>query len=155
MNLYTMDITISQIKTLRELTGAGVADCRHALEESNGDIKKAQELLSNETSIKAEKKQDREIKDGLVVSYIHGNGKIGVLLEMGCETDFVAKTADFVTLVHEIAMQVTAMDPANLEELLEQDYIRDGSKKIKDLISTVVAKTGENIKVGRFVRYEI
>jgi len=150
-----MDITITLIKTLRDLTGSGVADCRKALEESNGDIKQAQEILAKTASSKADKKQDREIKDGLVTSYIHGNGKIGVLLELGCETDFVAKTDAFKNLSHEIAMQITAMDPQNLEELLEQDYIRDGSKKIKDLISAVVAKTGENIKIGRFVRYAL
>ena len=148
-----MDIQL--IKTLRDLTGSGVADCRKALEESNGDITQAKELLAKTASTKAQKKQDREIKDGLVTSYIHGNGKIGVLLELGCETDFVAKTDDFTTLAKEIAMQITAMDPANLEDLLEQDYIRDGSKKIKDLVAGVVAKTGENIKVGRFTRYEI
>jgi len=148
-----MQITITTIKELRDLTGAGVADCRKALEEVCGDIKKAQEILIREASVKAVKKSEREIKNGLVISYLHQGGKIGVLVKMGCETDFVAKTNDFMDLGKEVAMQVAAMDPSDVAHLLDQDYIRDSSKKIKDLVNDVIAKTGENCSVVEFSRF--
>lgn len=144
---------------LREETGAGIMNVKKALDDSNGDIEKAKKILFAQGVEKAEKRKDREIKAGLVYSYIHGGevnfGKVGVLVKIGCETDFVAKTEDFRQLCKELAMQISAMDPKNVEELLEMDYIRDGSKKIKDLITNVVAKVGENIVVDSFSRISI
>jgi elongation factor Ts len=110
-----MAIDINLIKQLREETGAGIADCRMALEESDGDMAKAREALIKKGIERADKKADREIKAGLVYSYIH-NGRVGAMIEMGCETDFVAKTDDFVNLCKEVAMQVASMNPESIEE---------------------------------------
>lgn len=137
-------MNIDDIKKLREETGAGVMDAKKALEESNGDMAKAKEYLKQKGVERAAKKSDREIKAGLIFSYIHA-GRVGALVKLGCETDFVAKNENFVKTGNEIAMHVAAMQPTNVEELLEQDYIRDSSKKIKDLVTDLVAKTGENI----------
>ena len=137
-------VTIEEIKKLREETGAGVMDAKKALEDSNGDFTQAKEYLKQKGVERATKKADREIKAGLIFSYIHA-GRVGSLVKMGCETDFVAKNEAFVKTGNEIAMHVAAMQPQSVEELLEQDYIRDSSKKIKDLITDLVSKTGENI----------
>jgi len=147
--------TIQDIKNLRDLTGAGVSDCRMALEESGNDINKAKEILAGLASAKALKKGEREIKNGLVFSYIHSGGKVGVLLLLGCETDFVAKTDDFAKLGKEICLQIASMDPSSLEELVGQDYIRDSSLKIKDLLNQVIAKTGENCSIEKFTRFAV
>lgn len=144
-----MDIT--KIKQLREKTGAGIADCRKALEETKGDLVKAEAWLREKGIEKAAKKSDRETATGLVETYVH-SGKIGVLVEILCETDFVARTDDFKKLAHEVAMQVSAMNPKNSEELLKQAYIRDPKLTIEDLVKSLIAKVGENIKVKRFVR---
>ncbi len=144
---------MDQIKDLRERTGAGVMDAKKALEESQGDMKKAEEWIAKRGIMKAEKKADRETKEGLVYSYIHHDGKSGALLELQCETDFVARTDDFKNLAKELAMQVTSMNPKNVEEFVGQEYIRDPKKTVKDLITEVIAKTGENVKLVRFVRY--
>lgn len=149
-----MKITALQIKDLREKTQAGFADCKMALEESNGDMKKAEEILRKKGFEKADKKADRETKAGLVESYVHG-GRIGVLVSLLCETDFVARTDEFKNLAHEIALQVSSMDPKNVESLLKQEYIRDSSKTIEDLIKETIAKVGENIQIGDFKRSEI
>jgi len=150
-----MKITALQIKQLRDETQAGVIDCREALIESKGDFKKAKEILQKKGFEKANKKAGRETGQGIIDSYIHQNGKVGVLLEILCETDFVARTEEFKNLSHEIAMQIAAMNPKNEKTLLEQDYIRDSSKKIKDLVAESIAKLGENMTVGRFSRFEI
>lgn len=142
---------IDDIKKLREDTGAGVADCRTALEEAAGDMGKAKEILKKKGLDKASKKGDREVKAGIVEVYSH-NGKVGVLVELLCETDFVAKTEEFKNLAHELVLQVASMNPASVEELLNQEYIRDESLTIDQLIKSVVAKLGENIQVGRFKR---
>lgn len=146
-------IKISDIKKLRELTGAGIADCREALEKSK-DLKEAQEYLKKKGIEKAEKKLDRETKQGRVFSYLH-NGKIGVLVALLCETDFVAKTEDFQNLGKEMCLQVASMKPKNIEELLKQEYIRDPSLVIGDMIKQVVGKLGENIKINEFSRVTI
>jgi elongation factor Ts len=146
-----MAISVDLIKQLREETGAGIADCREALEEAGSDLKEAKEVLKKKGLDKAASKSEREVKSGLVETYSHG-GKVGVLIELLCETDFVAKTDDFKNLAHEIALQVASMNPETSEELLQQDYIRDGSQTIDGLIKAVVAKLGENIQVGRFER---
>jgi elongation factor Ts len=148
-----MSFAISDIKNLRDKTGAGVADCRRVLEEASGDIVKAVEILQKTAYLKAEKKSEREIKNGSIFSYIHGGGKVGVLLKLGCETDFVAKTDDFSKLGKEICLQIVAMDTPDIPALLDSDYIRDSSMKIKDLINAVIAKTGENCSVVGFSRF--
>ena len=146
-----MEIKIEDIKALRDATGAGVMDARKALEASEGDMAKAKEYLKAKGVERAQKKSDREIKAGAIFSYIHGT-KVGSMVKMGCETDFVAKNDEFIKVGNEVAMQVAAMGPENIEELLEQDYIRDGSKKIKDLVTDVVSKTGENIVIAEISR---
>ncbi len=145
---------LETIKKLREETGAGVKEEKKALEESNGDYSKAVEYLKAKGVEKAEKKSEREIKAGSIFSYIHG-GRVGALVKLGCETDFVAKNDEFQKLGNEIAMQVAAMGPENIDELLEQSYIRDSSKTIKDLITDTVSKTGENITVAEITRLDI
>ncbi len=149
-----MKVETAKIKELREKTGAGINDCREAILESKGDLKKAEEILQKKGFEKALKKGDRETGQGLVEAYVHA-GRIGVLVELNCETDFVARTDEFKTLAHEIALQVSSMNPKNTEELLKQEYIRDGSKTIEDLIKAAIAKLGENIVLGRFNRIEI
>lgn len=144
-------IKIDDVKKLREETGAGIADCRSALEETKGDIEKAKQVLRQKGLDQAGSKSGREAGEGIVEAYSH-NGKIGVLVQLRCETDFVARTGDFKTLAHEIALQIASMDPENAEELLEQDYIRDPSLKVGDLVKSVIAKLGENIKIGKFAR---
>lgn len=148
-------INIEQIKKLREQTGAGVMEAKKALEETGGDFDKAAKLLMERGLSKVEKRADRQAGEGLVFSYIHAGGKIGSLVLLGCETDFVAKTEEFKNLGKEIAMQVATEDYADAVSLLEAEYIRDSSKKVKDLINQVVAKLGEKIEIRSFVRYSV
>lgn len=195
-----MAITAQQVKELRDKTGAGMMDCKTALQEAEGDLEKAVELLRKKGIAKAEKKSAREAKDGLVHAYIHPGGKLGVLIEVNCETDFVAKTEDFYNLVHNLAMHIAASNPIAIDRekvpeevvkrekrlfeeearesgkpdhvvekiaagklekfyaenvLMEQAYIRDTEKTVKDYLTEVIAKVGENINIGRFVRYQI
>lgn len=147
----TMNIDVDDIKRLREETGAGIADCRSVLEETKGNFEKAKELLKKKGLDKAASKSEREVKAGIVETYSHG-GKVGVLVELLCETDFVAKTEDFKNLAHELSLQVASMKPESLEELLEQEYIREPGLKVEDLIKGVIGKLGENIQIGRFER---
>lgn len=165
------DITPELIKQLREETGAGVMDCKRALEASNGDLEKAKQHLTEMGIATAAKKADRVTAQGLVESYIHAGGRIGVIVEVACETDFVARTPDFKSLARDVAMQVAAMNPLVLSEedplpesaagrvdevvLLKQPWIKDGSKDIRQLINETIGKTGENIQVKRFARFEI
>ena len=150
-----MQVKLDDIKKLRQKTGAGIADCRKALEEAGGDFKKAEALLKSWGAEIASKKKDRATGQGLVETYIHSGGKVGAMVEVSCETDFVAKTDEFKNLAHEVAMQIAAMDPADVEELIKQEYIRDSSKTIDDLVKEVIAKVGENIVVKRFIRFEL
>lgn len=150
-----MAIDINQIKKLREETQASIADCRKALEEANGDYEKAIEILRKKGIERAEKKADRATAQGLIEAYIHQNGKVGVLLEILCETDFVARTEDFKRLAHEVAMQIAAMNPKNVATLLKQEYIRDASLTIEDLVKQTIGKLGENIVIKQFSRFEI
>lgn len=145
---------IEQIKQLREETGAGVMETKKALEEASGNMAKAKKILQERGLVKAKKKTDRATAEGRIQAYIHTGGRVGALLELNCETDFVAKNEAFVHLAQEIAMQVASMAPKDVPALLTQDYIRDSSKKISDLISEAVAKLGENIVVRRFERFE-
>lgn len=150
-----MTISVEDIKKLREKTGGGIADCRKALEEAKGDFGKAEELLKGWGIDKAASKSDRVVGAGLVDTYIHANGRVGAMVEINCETDFVAKTDEFKSLCHEVAMQVAAMDPKDVEELKKEDYIRDSSKTIEALIKETIAKVGENVVVKRFMRFEL
>lgn len=142
---------IEDIKKLRQDSGAGVADCKEALKESSGDMEKAKEYLRKKGFEKAAKKGDRVVKAGVVETYSH-SGKVGVLVELLCETDFVAKLEDFKNLAHELSLQIASMNPASVEELLAQEYIRDNTLTVDQLIKSVSGKVGENIQVGRFER---
>ncbi|MBP9732738.1 MAG: translation elongation factor Ts [Candidatus Magasanikbacteria bacterium] len=150
-----MAVNIDDLKKLRAETSASIGDVRQALEDSEGNLDRAREWLTKKGFERAEKKGDRVTEQGLVEAYVHANGKIGVLVELLCETDFVARTDEYKLLAHEIALQVSAMNPKDVEELLDQDYIRDGSKKINGLIKETIAKLGENITLKRFSRIEI
>jgi elongation factor Ts len=150
-----MTVDVKLIKKLRDETQASIADCREVLEEAKGNYEKAVELLKKKGIERAEKKSTRETAQGLVESYIHQNGKVGVLVKVLCETDFVARTDDFKHLLHEVAMQIAAMNPKDVATLLKQEYIRDGSVTIENLIKQTIGKLGENIKVESFTRYEI
>ncbi|OGH10107.1 MAG: translation elongation factor Ts [Candidatus Levybacteria bacterium RBG_16_35_6] len=148
-------VNLQDLKKLRNETSASIADCRLALEESDGDYKKALLFLKKRGIEKAEKKQDRTTSQGLIEYYIHQNGKVGSMIEILCETDFVARTDEFKKLAHEVAMQVCAMNPKDINALLKQEYIRDSSITMENLIKSVIGKLGENIKIGKIVRFEI
>ncbi len=143
------------IKELRDLTGAGILDIKNTLDKFEGNIEKTKEVLMEKAKEKAAKKAERSTNDGLVYSYIHNNGKVGSLIYLACETDFVAKTDDFQNLCKEIAMQAATMEYENVNDLLEDDYIRDGSKKIKDLITEAIGKLGENMELVSIVRFKV
>ena len=143
------------VQRLRTESGAGVMDCKRALEDAGGDYEKALGLLKQRGLESVAKKSGREAKEGVIASYIHGTGRVGSLVELASETDFVSRGEDFQKLAREIAMQVAAMEPATIEELLEQPYIRDGSKKIKDLVTEVASTTKENVHVRRIQRFAL
>ena len=147
-----MNISLDQLKKLREETSAGVSDCRQALEDAHGDFEKAKKLIIVRGVAKAEKKGGREASQGIIESYIHATGKVGVLLELRCETDFVARTDDFKKLAHEIALQIAAMQPSSQEDLLQSPSIRDASVTMESLIKQAIARVGENITIARFTR---
>ncbi len=142
------------VKKLREATGAGVMDCQRALAEAGGDFDKAIAIIHEKGEVIFQKRKERSTGAGVLKSYIH-NGRVGVLLDIRCETDFVGRSDDFQNLANEVAMQITAMSPENVEELLKQPYVKDESITVDELIKRVIAKTGENMKVERFCRYEI
>lgn len=195
-----MDISAKMVKELRDKTGAGFMDCKSALTEAKGDTEKAIEVLRKKGIAKAEKKASREVKDGLIHAYIHPGGKLGVIVEVNCETDFVAKNEDFKNFVHNLSMHIAASNPLAIDRenipkdlvenelrlykeqaaesgkpehiidkiatgklekffsesvLLEQAYIRDPEKTVKDYLTEVIAKIGENISIRRFNRYQI
>lgn len=146
---------IESIKELREETGMSVMDVKKALEEAGGDKKKAREFLRSRGAEIAEKKQEREAGEGIVDVYLHPTKKTGVLLDLRSETDFVARSLDFKDLAHELSLQIASMNPESVEELLAQDYVKDSSKKVQNLLEEYIAKLGENIVVKRFSRYQI
>lgn len=163
-------ISIEVIKELRARTSAGISDCKNALHKTQGNLEAAIEVLKQRGRVIAEKKAGRVAQEGLIESYIHHSGHVGVLLELNCETDFVANTDEFEQMAHDLAMQVAAMSPQflsaddlNAEEeldpkqvcLLEQPFIKEPSKTVQGIISEAIAKVGENIKIKRFNRYEI
>lgn len=195
-----MNIDAKLVKDLRDKTGAGMMDCKNALVESNGDLERAIDNLRKSGAAKAEKKGTRDTKEGIIYSYIHAGGRLGVLLELNCETDFVAKTEGFSELAHNLAMQIAATNPISLDKetidakivsrernifteqakeegkpddiisrmvegrlnkffqencLLEQTYIKDSDKKIKDVLTESIATLGENISLNRYTRFAI
>lgn len=165
-----MNIGTDKIKELREQSRAGVMECRNALIEANGDIEKATQILKEKSLFVSEKTKQRVTKQGLVEAYIHTGGRVGAIIEVNCETDFVARTEEFKKLAHELAMQVTACPPQYIGQenipqgsavdaqsacLLLQPYIRDPARTVQDLVNEVISKTGENVKVSRFARFEL
>ena len=176
-----MAITATQVKELREQTGAGIMECKRALEETGGNLDRAADILKQQGLAKAEKKAGRVASQGVVEPYIHAGGRIGAIVEVNCETDFVARTSDFRTLAHDLAMQVAATSPrfvseeeiatdefASLEReygdrkralevvsLLDQPFIKDPKFSIRELIKSQIGKLGENIVVRRFARFEV
>jgi elongation factor Ts len=163
-------VTTDDIKRLREETGAGVMDSKRALEEAAGDFERARELIREQGIAAAAKRADRETSEGLIESYIHGAGRIGALVEVQCETDFVARTDTFKELARDVAMHVAAMNPLALtvgdvpadapgkaedNALLTQSFIKDNSQTIGDLVQAAIGQTGENIRVSRFARFEL
>ena len=148
-------ITIESIKELRKQTGISVSECKKALEQAGGDMEKAKELLREWGKGVAEKKGARKVGEGLVVSYVHGTGKVGSLVQVRCETDFVARSDDFKSLCHELALQVVSMEADTVQNLLGQEYMRDPSKKVNDVVAEAIAKLGENIVVEKFARFQM
>ncbi|MBI4300316.1 MAG: translation elongation factor Ts [Chloroflexi bacterium] len=165
-----MEISAAMVKALREATGAGVMDCKRALAEAGGDVAVAKEILRKQGMAIAEKKVSRVASQGLVESYLHAGGRIGAMVEINCETDFVARTPEFKDLAHNLAMQVAATGPLFVRQeempaendlvpeeacLLLQSYIKSPDKKVQDIVMEAIAKTGENIVVRRFCRFEL
>lgn len=148
-------INTDNIYKLREATGAGIMDCKRALEEAQGDLKKALDILKRKGQAIAAKKQTRQTKEGLIEAYIHPGGKIGVLLEVNCETDFVSRNAEFKEFCHELAMQIAAIEPQDVAALLESPYWRDEKIMIKDFLQEKIAKFGENIIINRFIHFSL
>ena len=165
-----MQISAKMVKELREKTGAGVMECKKVLTEVDGNFEKAIEALKQRGSAIAEKKASRSVGAGLIEAYVHPGGKIGVIVEVNCETDFVARTPEFKDLAHNLALQIAAMSPKyiatdsvpvgtevnpDVDCLLSQAFIRDQTKTVQGLITETIAKVGENIRVARFVRFEL
>ena len=161
-------ISADAIKELRERTSAGIMDCKNALQDANGDMDQAIALLRERGVATVAKKASRAANEGLIETYVHAGGRIGVIVELNCETDFVARTDDFKELAHNIALQVAAMDPQAIDDerplddldtsdgeprLLHQPFVKDSSQTIGNLLTDTVAKVGENIVIRRFVRY--
>jgi elongation factor Ts len=157
------------VKELRDLSGAGVMECKRALVDSGGDLQRALQILRDQGLAQVAKRSGRETGQGVVEAYIHGGGRIGVLVELQCETDFVARTPDFQQLAHDLAMQVAATDPSSVDDeggdgadreadalpLLKQPFIKDPGKTVGDVVQEVAAKTRENVVVRRFVRFQL
>jgi elongation factor Ts len=166
-------MSLDAIKELRELTNCGILDCKKALEQAGGDLKKAKELLREKGLQMALKKASRVANEGRIEAYVHNGNKIGVVVEVNCETDFVARNESFIQFSKDLAMHIAAMAPVYLKKddvpadvaaggadlkaicLLEQPFVKDTSKSIQDLLNELVAKIGENIVIGRFIRYKI
>ena len=166
-----MEITVGMIKDLRDRTGAGIMDCKRALEEADGDSNEAENILRDKGLSDAAKRVGRETNEGVIDAYIHAGARLGALVEVDCETDFVARTEDIKGLAHDLAMQVAAMpstsyvEPSEVAEddsrpiqevvLLEQSFIKDPSRTVNDVVQEVRAKVGENIKIRRFARFAL
>jgi elongation factor Ts len=165
-----MKISVEAVKELRNITNVGIADCKKALLEVDGDMEKAVEFLKQRGAAIAEKKKDVAVTEGVIEAYIHYTKRIGALVELNCETDFVARTSEFKELAHDLAMQIAAASPQFLTSedmppeaeadpqaacLLSQPFIKEPDKTVQEIIAETIAKVGENIKVRRFVRFEL
>lgn len=165
-----MEVSVDLVKSLRERSGAGVMDCKRALEEAKGELDKAEELLKTAGLAAVAKRVSRETREGIVEAYVHSGSRIGVLIEVDCETDFVARTNEMKVLAHDLAMQVAAMSPTCVTEadmdpleprpseeicLLQQTFIKDPSRRVQEVVEEVIAKVGENIRVSRFARFAL
>ena len=146
---------IDKIKQLRDETGASIGEIRSALEESAGDEVKARKFLADKLGAIADKKSSREVRAGVIDAYVHSNGRIGAMVELLCETDFVARNPDFRRLAHDLAMHIAAMAPERAEDLLGQDSIHQPGRPIGDIVREAIGKFGENIKIGSFTRCEL
>ena len=146
---------VEKVKHLRESTGLSFNEIKKALDEAGGDETKAVEILKAQGVKMAEKKASRSVNEGVVASYVHSTKKLGSMVEVLCETDFVARSADFQELAKEIAMHIAAMKPGNVVELLEQSYVKNPDITVKDFINSHIAKLGENIQIGRFELFQI
>ena len=162
-----MEVAVELIRTLRDRTGAGIMECKVALEASKGNVDQAADSLRLKGFADVAKRADRATNQGLIEAYIHTGGRVGALVELGCETDFVARTSEFKELAHDIAMQVAAMAPEYLDQteieegdsrpvaqvsLLQQPFIKDNSSSVGDMVQELAAKLGENVRVLRFTR---
>ena len=163
-----MDIDVKKVKEVREKTGAGIMAAKKALEDSNGDVVKAEEILKEQGLSNAMKKSGRETSEGVIQSYIHAGNKIGAMVELKCETDFVARTEEFIALTKDLAMQVAAMSPnyiypedegaenaSDEEILISQSFIKDPSLTIEDMVKSMISKVGENIKVSKIIKFDL
>jgi elongation factor Ts len=165
-----LQVSTAAVKELRRKTGAGVIDCKKALLEAEGKLEKAAEILNQRGLALARKKADRTADQGIIEAYVHQGGQIAVLVELNCETDFVARTDEFKDLAHNLALQIAAMSPQFISPedipektdadpetacLLLQPFIKDPTKTVQDIITETIAKVGENIKIRRFVRFEL
>ena len=150
-----MNITAEQIKELRDATGISVMQCKKALEESGGDMEQAKVALQAIAAAQAEKKADRTLGAGMIASYIHANKKMGLLVEVLCETDFVSANEEFVNLANQVALHIGAMAPETVEELLEQPFLLNPELTVKQMVDNVTQKTGERVEISKFVKYSI
>ncbi len=148
-------IKANQVKQLRDKTNASMMDCKKALTEAKGNEEKALKILQKKGQLIAMKKSGREVGQGIIEAYIHSNKKIGVLLELRCETDFVARNEEFKELAHDLAMHVAAMDSEDEKSLLKEPFVKNEEITVKDLINEKITKLGENIKIGKFTRYQL
>ena len=146
---------IELVKKLRKQTGAGIMECKKALENSKGNLEKAKKIIEKEGIAKAKKRADKKTAEGYVATYTHNTGKVGVIVEVLCESDFVSRSDQFRSLTKNLCLQIAAMEPKTVKELKAQDYIREPEKTISDLLKATIAKFGENIKINRFERFEI
>jgi len=146
---------IELVKKIRAELGLGIMEIKAALEEAEGDEKRAKEILKEKGFKKAADKAERETHQGRVATYTHSTGKIGVMVEVLCETDFVAKHEDFVGFTRDLCLQIAAMEPKDVKILLKQEFVKDSSKTIDDMLKALISKFGENMKISRFERFEI
>ena len=165
-----MEVSVEAIKALRDQTGAGIMDCKRALQQANGDPQEAEQILRKKGIAAAATRASRETNQGLIESYIHSGGRIGAMVEVNCETDFVARTSDFKELAHDLAMQVAAMSPLYVDSadvpkgkdinsqescLMQQPFIKDPTKTVADTVNEIVGRLGENVRVRKFARFSL
>lgn len=150
-----MAVKAQQVKKLRDKTGASMMECKNALVETKGNEEKALKVLQKKDQITAMKKSERKADQGIVEAYIHSDNKMGVLLELKCETDFVARNEEFKKLAHELAIHIAGMDSKDEKSLLKEPFVKNPEITIKNLIDEKISKLGENIKIGKFIRYQL